>query len=194
MAAPDPRPASPSALPRDPAPADPPPVGAPVPEEPPPVRPVAVAAPPPVLDAGHRLPAHQGKVGRVTDHVKGATHNLTEWIELRIALLKREVKDEVQVVKAQLVEMAKAYGAVAVLGLVAAVVGLFVLGFFLSALWGLLLGDERELWSLTLGFFTMMVLFGAGAAVAYKRAEAKKQTLSLFGSSPPSVDPPPPAA
>ncbi len=140
----------------------------------------------PVLDDEHMLPAHKGKVGRVTDHVKGAAHSLTDWFELRIALLKREVKDEIQTVKDQATEMAKAYGAVAVLALVAAVVALFVAGFLFSALWGLLLGDEAELWSLTLGFFTLMLLFAIGTLVALRRAKRTQKKLPLFSGDKPA--------
>jgi hypothetical protein len=128
----------------------------------------------------HQLPVHKGKVGRVTDHVKGAANSLTDWFELRIALLKREVKDEIEAAKKQGSELAKAYGAAAVLGLVAAVVALFVAGFLFSALWGLLLGEGSELWSLTLGFFTLMLLFAIGAAISLNKAEKKKKQLALF--------------
>ena len=152
-------------------------------DRPPPARPsVPARSGPgaPILDEEHQLPVHKGKVGRVTDHVKGAANSLTDWFELRIALLKREVKDEIDTVKRQVEALAKAYGVVAVLALVAAVVALFVAGFLFSALWGLLLGDEAELWSLTLGFFTLMLLFVFGTLVALRRAKRTQQTLPLF--------------
>ncbi len=127
-----------------------------------------------------RLPAHRGKVGRVTDHVKGAAESLTDWFELRIALLKREVKDEVQSLKDQAAALGKAYGMAAVLGLVAALVLLFVLGFLFSALWGLVLGPEHVLWSLTLGYLTLTVLLGLGALLALRRAKRTQQRLPMF--------------
>lgn len=130
--------------------------------------------------AAHQLPAHRGKVGRVTDHVKGAADSLTDWFELRIALLKREIKDEVESAKEQAAALGKAYGVAAVLALVAALVLLFVLGFLFSALWGLLLGSGNELWSLTLGYFTLTALLGLGALVALRRAKRTQQRLPMF--------------
>lgn len=177
MATPDPRPVT--APPAPDLPDAPPPIS------PPPV-PARVGTSQPVLDDEHLLPAHKGKVGRVTDHVKGAANSLTDWFELRIALLKREVKDEIQTVKDQAAEMGKAYGAVAVLALVSAVVALFVAGFLFSALWGLLLGDEAELWSLTLGFFTLMLLFVIGTLVALRRAKRTQKKLPLFSGDEPA--------
>lgn len=172
---------------------DPRPVTAPpapdFPDRPPPARPpVPARSQPdaPILDEAHQLPVHKGKVGRVTGHVKGAANSLTDWFELRIALLKREVKDEIQTVKDQATEMAKAYGAVAVLALLAAFVALFVAGFLFSALWGLLLGDEAELWSLTLGFFTLMLCFAIGTLVMLRRAKRKQNTLPLFSKDEPA--------
>lgn len=127
-----------------------------------------------------RLPAHRSKVGRVKDHVKGAAENLTDWFELRIALLKREVRDEIQSFKEQAAALGKAYGMAAVLALVAALVLLFVLGFLFSALWGLALGPESVLWSLTLGYLTLTVLLGLGALLALRRAKRTQQRLPMF--------------
>lgn len=127
-----------------------------------------------------RLPAHRGKVGRVTDHVKGAADSLTDWFELRIALLKREVKDEIKSFKEQAAALGKAYGVAAVLALVAAFVLLFVLGFLFSALWGLVLGSGNGLWSLTLGYLTLMVVLGLGALLAFRRAKRTQQRLPMF--------------
>lgn len=173
------------------APSDPRPVTAPpapdLPDHPPPASsvPARTGSYAPITDEEHQLPVHKGKVGRVADHVSGAAHSLTDWFELRIALLKREVKDEIQTVKDQATEMGKAYGAVAVLALVAAVVALFFAGFLFSALWGLLLGDEAELWSLTLGYFTLMLLFALGTLVALRRAKRKQRQLPLFNKDEP---------
>lgn len=130
--------------------------------------------------AAHQLPAHKGKVGRVADHVRGAADSLTDWFELRIALLKREVKDEIQAYKEQSAALGKAYGLAAVLALVAALVLIFVLGFLFSALWGLLLGTGAELWALTLGYLTLMVLLGLGALVALRKAKRTQQRLPMF--------------
>lgn len=152
-----------------------------LPDHPPPAQssvPARTGDGAPILDDEHQLPVHKGKVGRVTDHVKGAADSLTDWFELRIALLKREVKDEIAAKKAKAEELGKAYGILAVLALVTAVLALFVFGFLFSALWGLLIGEGHELWSLTAGFGTLFLLFAIGALIAKNRAEKKTRELS----------------
>lgn len=156
----------------------------PAPADVPPGRGLSTARPPiteaPILDERHQLPAHRGKVGRITDHVKGAAENLTEWIELRIALLRREVKDEIDAAKSQAKTLAKAYGSAALFALLAALILLIWLGFLLSAAWGLLLGPDAALWSLTLGFLTLGLLLGLIAMILFKRAQRKQHELPLF--------------
>lgn len=171
---------------------DPRPVTAPpasdLPDRPPPARPPATTRPapgasgPPLLDEEHQLPVHKGKVGRVTDHVKGAADNLTDWFELRIALLKREVKDEIDTVKRQVQELAKAYGAVAVVGLVALLAAFFMGGFLFVAVASIWLTLSL---SLLVGWFVYTVIFLIAALVLLKRAERKKKTLSLFSKDEP---------
>jgi uncharacterized membrane protein len=73
-------------------------------------------------------------VGRVTDHVKGAANSVTDWFELRIALLKREVQDEIAAMKVKAEELGKAYGITAVLGIVALLAAFFTGGFAFVAL------------------------------------------------------------
>lgn len=174
MATPDPRPVSSPPAPK-------------TPELPPPASSVPARAGDgaPILDDGHQLPVHKGKVGRVTDHMKGAANSLTDWFELRIALLKREVKDEIAAKKAKAEDLGKAYGILAVLGLVTAVLALVVFGFLFSALWGLLIGEGHELWSLTAGFGTLFLLFAIGSLIAKNRAEKKTRELSAADSDDP---------
>lgn len=136
----------------------------------------------PILDDSRQLPAHRGKVGRIADHVKGAAESLTEWIELRIALLKREVRDEIESATGQVKALARAYGIAAVLALLAGLILLLMVGFLLSALWGLLFGP---LWALTLGFLTLGLVLLLGALIFLKRAERKQQQLPLFGGRSP---------
>lgn len=179
MATPDPRPVTAPPAPDPPELSSPPGAYVPVPS----------GSRAPTNGDARRLPAHRGKVGRVTDHVKGAATSLTDWFELRIALLKREVRDEIEAVKNQSVELGKAYGVAAVLALVAALVLLFVLGFLFSALWGLLLGEGAELWSLTLGYFTLALLLGLGALVMLRRAKRTQERLPLFNKEPSAGEP-----
>jgi hypothetical protein len=149
---PDPPPVAPddASLARDPAPIGPPPVA--------------------VIDESHRLPPHRGKIARVQDHLQGTVNGLTEWMELRIAIIRREVEEAVEAKKHQAEVLAKAWGVTAVLGLAAALMALFFLGFLFSALWGLVL--LSVLWSLALGYLTLVVLLGVGALVAMRRAKA----------------------
>jgi hypothetical protein len=171
---------------------DPRPVTAPpasdLPDRPPPARPPSTTRPAPgaagapILDEGHQLPVHKGKVGRVTDHVKGAADNLTDWFELRIALLKREVKDEIDTVKRQVQELAKAYGAVAVFAIVALLAAFFMGGFMFVALCSIWLTLSL---SLFLGWFVYTVLFAIATLVLLRRAKKKQKTLPLFSKEQP---------
>jgi hypothetical protein len=152
-----------------PLPPEPPPVapdGAPLARDPAPIGPPPVA----VIDEAHRLPPHRSKLTRVQDHLHGTVNGLTEWMELRIAIIRREVEEAIEAKKHQAEVLGKAWGVTAVLGLAAALMALFFLGFLFSALWGLLL--VSVLWSLALGYLTLVVLLGVGALVAMRRAKA----------------------
>jgi hypothetical protein len=174
MATPDPRPVT--APPAPDLPDAPPPI-------PPPPVPARVGSPPPILDDEHLLPVHRGKVGRVTDHVKGAANSITDWFELRIALLKREVKDEVQTVKDQTTELVKVYGMAAGAGIVALLAAFFMGGFLFVALFSIWLTLSA---SLFLGWLLYTILFVVAAAVLFKRAEKKKKKLPLFSGDEPT--------
>jgi hypothetical protein len=48
------------------------------------------------VSVDHRLPAHRGKVGRISDQLAGLSTDVREIVELRIELLKREVMEQVE--------------------------------------------------------------------------------------------------
>lgn len=179
MATPDPRPVT--VPPAPDLPDAPPPVTPPLAAPPAPV-PARLGTPPPPDDE-HLLPVHKGKVGRVTDHVKGAANSLTDWFELRIALLKREVKDEIQTVKSQTTELGKVYGMAAGAGIVALLAAFFMGGFLFVALFSIWLTLSA---SLFLGWLLYTILFVIAAVVLFKRAEKKKKTLPLFSNDEPA--------
>ena len=122
---------TPGGLPDDPAP-----VAAALP----PRRSPRVAPPPPLRDGdgvapeSRQLPPHQGKLARIGGHVSSLSADLKEWVELRIDLVKAEVRETVEQVKASLKRKAIGIGFLAVAGVLA----LYGLGFLLGALaWGL---------------------------------------------------------
>ncbi len=156
----------------DPPPSEPPRV-APLPEVPAPVTGSAA----PITDERFQLPVHKGKLARVQDHAEGIANSITDWIELRIALTKREVKDQIDALKAQLTELLKAYGLAAGAGLVAALAAFFMGGFLFTALFSIWLSLSA---SLFLGWLLYTILFAIAALVLFKRAEKKKEELPLF--------------
>lgn len=124
-----------------PLPPEPPPAGPPLPQNP---APAGAGAPPPparpaspladVAPESRQLPPHQGKVARVTSHVASLSADLREWVELRIDLLKAEVQEKIEAVKASL----RRKGIAIALLLAAGVLALYALGFLLGALaWAL---------------------------------------------------------
>jgi hypothetical protein len=156
-----------------------------LPDHPPPAQPTVparVGDGTPILDEEHQLPVHKGKVSRVTGHVKGAANSLTDWFELRIALLKREVKDEIQTVKDQTAQLAKVYGMAAGVAVVALLAAFFMGGFLFVALFSIWLSLSA---SLFLGWLLYTILFAITAIVLFKRAEKKKQSLPLFSDKEP---------
>lgn len=125
------------------------------------------------------LPPHRDKLERVTDHVAAISADLREWVELRIALVKRQVEGVVGLLERvqHLVEAAK----LAVPGVVLILIGLMFL------LVTLALGIGAALGSYWLGFLIVTVLLLAVGGVLvwlgkrrYDRtqeilAEAKRQ-------------------
>jgi hypothetical protein len=114
--------------------------------------------------------------------VKGAANSLTDWFELRIALLKREVKDEIQTVKSQVTELAKVYGMAAGMGVVALLAAFFMGGFLFVALFSIWLTLSA---SLFLGWLLYTILFLIATLVLFKRAQRKQETLPLFSKDDP---------
>ena len=113
---------------------------APVAAAPPPPAPPRVAPPPPLRADGEtipearQLPPHQGKLARIGGHVSSLSNDLKEWVELRIELVKAEVRETVEQVKASLKRKAIGIGFLVVAGVLA----LYALGFLFGALaWGL---------------------------------------------------------
>ncbi len=102
-----------------------------------------------------RLPAHRGKVGRITDQLAGLSEDVREIVELRIQLVKREVMEQIEgrlsSVKGQ-----------AVVGALAAVAGVFLLLTIALGL-GMLLG--HAFW----GFLIVTGLFLLGTLIAKRK-------------------------
>jgi len=166
-------PLSPSPLP----PAAPPAV------EPPVVRretlPVPITHPSPTLDRpptaiaeSHQLPPHQTKWDRVTGHLAALSADLTEWVELRVDLVKRQVEGlEGQFERIQhYLDSAPFF----VLGLALALSGVMFVFVAVAFAVGWMVG------SLGWGFFITAVLLLIGGAVfgwlglrRVKRAEAE---------------------
>jgi hypothetical protein len=88
----------------------------------------------------HRLPAHRGKVGRISDQLAGLSEDIREIVELRIQLVKREVMEQIEgrlsSVKGQAIVGALAAVAVVFLLLTVALGLGMVLG---HAFWGFLI-------------------------------------------------------
>ncbi len=91
---------------------------APLPSAPPP-RDLAAPAGAPV-DERFRLPAHRNKFERVTDHTQGLLDDVTEWVELRVQLVKSEVE-------ALIDSRVGAMRGLLIFGVTAAITGLFAL-------------------------------------------------------------------
>ncbi|MEM1114866.1 MAG: phage holin family protein [Bacteroidota bacterium] len=177
-------------------PADPSPPRTP-PRRPASTLPAPTSEPSPVLDPearplpeSQRLPPHRDKLERVTDHVAAISADLQEWVELRIALVKRQVEGLIGI-KERVEHLAEA-AKLAVPGLILVVIGLL----FLLVTIALALG---QWWgSYALGFLavtTVLVLVGlvllwlgkrrydaAEAIVAEaKRVERDRRSISRDG-------------
>lgn len=148
--------------------------------EPPPVTPRAPGPPPVpqrITDDARQLPVHRGKITRITDHAQGIVNSLTDWIELRIALAKREVKDEVEAVTNQASTLAKVYGMAAGAGLVALLAAFFVGGFGFVAIASIWLPLSS---ALVVGWAVYTLLAALFAFLLLKRAQRTQQQLPLF--------------
>ncbi len=119
------------------------PAAGPPPVSPPPVGTISVVEPvPTVAPESRMLPPHQTKTERVADHVAAVSADLREWVELRIALVKRQVEGVVGILERvqHLAEAAK----MAVPGVVLILIGLMFLlvtlalgiGALIGSVWG----------------------------------------------------------
>lgn len=118
------------------------------------------------------LPPHRDKLERVTDHVAAISADLREWVELRIALVKRQVEGVVGIMERvqHLAEAAK----LAVPGVILILIGLMFL------LVTLALGIGAALGSYWLGFLIVtLVLLVVGSILVWlgKRRYDKTQAI-----------------
>ena len=138
VVAPAPGPTPPRATPRAAAPSStlPAPIREPSP---------TLAAPPgaPVVAPESRmLPPHQTKTERVADHVAAISADLRDWVELRIALVKRQVEGIVGILErvqhlAEAAKLALPGAVLVVLGLLFLLLTLaFAIGALIDSVWG----------------------------------------------------------
>lgn len=171
--------ASPSGTPltpvSPPSPDPVPPVGGPPGSPPLPPAPPGTPGPPlqPPIPETHQLPPHRNKLGRMIDHAAAVSADLREWVELRIALVQRQVldkRDEVLAKKDEVVDIAK-------VGVPAALLALYLLGFVLLTLaigLGWLLG--HPFWGFLIVTLLLLVVVGTLGAIAKKRLDAFQRT------------------
>ncbi|MFN3596338.1 MAG: phage holin family protein [Rubricoccaceae bacterium] len=147
-----------------------------MPSSPPlPPAPPSASAPPlqPPIPETRQLPPHRGKLGRMVDHAAAVSADLREWVELRIALVQRQVldkRDEVLAKKDEAIGIAKP-------ALPAALLALYLLGFVLLTLaigLGWWLG--HPFWGFLIVTLLLAVVVGALGAVAKKRLDAFQRT------------------
>jgi hypothetical protein len=133
----------------------------------------------PERDERRQLPPHENKLERVSRHAEGVVTGLTNWIDLRIAVVRREIQETIEEKKRQAQALGQAWGITAALGLAAALIALFFLGFLLSALWDqFVIPEGNALWSLTLGYLTLLAILGAGAFLGMRRAEKLTEEIT----------------
>ena len=148
-----------------------------------------VTEPPPVpVPEARRLPEHRGKIGRITDDLAAISTDLTEWVELRIALAKAEAREAAADAKS--VVEAKARPIIFFVG--AGVVGLYALGFLLGTLgWGIaaLVGPaETTYWPVVVGMGVVtLVLFLVVGVLALIGRRMQKKAVPASIIKPPSL-------
>ncbi len=113
----------------------------------------------------HRLPAHQGKLGRIAGQLAGLSEDLRQWVELRIELVRAEIMEQVDFKIAQARQGA-------VVGVLAAL-GVFFLLVTLALGLGWWLG--HPFW----GFLIVTLLLVLGAALAYRLLRPDPPSTSL---------------
>jgi hypothetical protein len=116
-------------------------------------------------DRARQLPPHFGKLDRIQGSAEGAVLALREWVELRIDLVRAEIKETM--VEKQ--EQAKFGVMLAVFGALAGLIFLLTLGFAFSAIFEATLGFA-QLPALTAGYGVLVLLLAAVTFVAYLRS------------------------
>lgn len=129
----------------------------PLPPEPPRVTPSNAPRPgTPIgvpIEERFRLPEHRNKIERVVDHTQGLVEDVTEWVELRIQLVKSEVE-------ALIDSRVGAMRGLLVFGITAALTGLYALITF-ALLFGWVLSlvfDISTLLAVFLGFLLINLI------------------------------------
>lgn len=130
--------------------------------------------PPPVVAPGpaqsvpeaRQLPAHRGKLERITDDLTGLTGDLKEWVDLRIRLAKSQIEDLIDGRVSSLKGLAIAGAAAAIAGLFALVTLSLLFAVGLQQIW-----SGFDYWG---GFLlTTLILFGVAAYVKKSFAPGK---------------------
>lgn len=122
------------------------------------------------------LPPHRGKMERITDHVAAISEDLREWVELRIALVKRQVEGVVGILERlqHLAEAAK----LAVPGAILVILGLLFLLVTVALFLGAALG------SYGLGFLIVTaVLLAAGGVLIWLGKRRYDQTQAILAEA-----------
>lgn len=112
---------------------------------------------PPVVpvEERFRLPAHRNKIERVVDHTHGLVEDVTEWVELRIQLVKSEIE-------ALIDSRVGAMRGLIVFGVAAALTGLYALiTLALLVGWLFSLALESTLLAAFLGFLLVNLILVA---------------------------------
>lgn len=120
-----------------------------------------------------RLPAHRNKIERVADHTQGLFDDVTEWVELRIQLVKSEVE-------ALIDSRVGAMRGLLVFGVTAALTGLYAL-VTLAVVIGALTGGRYWIGFLVVNLILVAVTFWVKREFApgKMRVERSKATGTL---------------
>lgn len=145
-------------------PTDPPPADVPVPAG------MATGVP---VEERFRLPAHRNKVERVADHTQGLFDDVTEWVELRIQLVRSEIE-------ALIDSRVGAMRGLLVFGVTAALTGLYAL-VTLAIVIGALTGGRYWIGFLVVNLILVAVTFWVKREFApgKMRVERSKATGTL---------------
>ena len=147
----------------------------------PPLKPISRPSLPPPVVAPPTRAASKGKVARIADQTKGVVDDVKTWVDLRLALAKQEIKDEIDGRVATAKSMGKPIVALAIVGVLAVFFLLLTISFGFTALYVWWFASLHL--GLLLGFLTMTVILGMFALVfklqfdkAKARAGSSKST------------------